>query len=99
MLIKVKSSKKQKDLERDANAALKQIIEKDYRNPDGLPNIHTLREYMVAGFHLSSYVKVRCLELVQDQWVEQDEIHDRDGGSKKHKADGTGADGGRARKR
>ena len=96
VMIEVKSSKKQKDLERDAHAALKQLIGKNYRNPDGLPNIRTLREYGVAGFHLSSHVKGRCIKLVQDQWVEQDEIRDRDGGSKKRKADGIGADGGRA---
>ena len=97
VLIEVKSSKKQKDLEKDANAALKQIVEMNYRNPDGLPGIHTLREYGVAGFHLSSHVKGRWLKFVQNQWVEQDV--DRDGGSKKRKADGTGADGGRDRKR
>jgi hypothetical protein len=34
VLIVLKSSEKQGDMERDANKALKQIEEKNYRNPD-----------------------------------------------------------------
>ena len=74
VLIELKSSEKQGDMESDANKALKQIEEKNYRNSEGLPNIRTLREYGIAGFHLSSYVKGRYLELDgQNQWVEKDD--------------------------
>jgi hypothetical protein len=57
VLIELKSSEKQEDMERDANKVLKQIEEENYRNSEGLPNICTLRAYGIAGFHLSSYVK------------------------------------------
>jgi PD-(D/E)XK nuclease superfamily len=74
VLIELKSSEKQGDMERDANKALKQIEEKNYRNPEGLPNIRTLREYGIASFHLCSYVKGRYVELDgQNQWVEKDD--------------------------
>lgn len=74
VLIELKSSEKQGDVERDANKALEQIVNKNYRNPVGLPNIRTLREYGIAGFHLSSYVRGRYLELdSQNQWVEKDD--------------------------
>ena len=59
---------------RDANKALDQIVEKNSRNPGGLPNICTLREYGMAGFHPDSYVIGRYLELDgQNQWVEKDD--------------------------
>jgi len=61
VLIELKSSENQGDMERDANRALEQIEEKNYRNSEGLPNICTLREYGIAGFHLNSYVKGRYL--------------------------------------
>ena len=54
------------DMERDANKALEQIEEMNYQNSENLPNIiHTLqvREYGIAGFHLSIYIKGRYLEL------------------------------------
>ena len=74
VLIELKSSEKRKNMERDANKALDQIVEKNYRNPEGLLNICTLREYGIAGFHLDSYVKGRYLELDgQNQWVEKDD--------------------------
>jgi len=74
VLIELKSSEKQGDMERDANRALKQIEEQNYRNLEGLPNIGTLREYGIACFHLSSHVKGRYLELDgQNQWVEKDD--------------------------
>jgi hypothetical protein len=110
-LIEVKSSKKQEDMERDANRVLKRIVKNNYRNPEGLRNVCTLREYGIATFHLNSYVKGRYLELnTQNHWVEGDEIRGRgalsqgcrtesSGESKKRKADVTGADGGRARTR
>jgi hypothetical protein len=72
VLIELKSSEKQGDMEMDAKKALKQIVEMNYRNPEGLPDIHTLREYGIAGFDLSSYVEGRYLELDgQKQWVEK----------------------------
>ena len=74
VLIELKSSEKQGDMERDAIKALKRIAEKNYRNSEGLPNICTLREYGIACFHLSSHVEGRYLELDgQNQWVEKDD--------------------------
>jgi hypothetical protein len=74
VLIELKSSAKKGDVERDANNALEQIIDKNYRNPEGLPNICVLREYGIASFHLSSHVKGRYLELdPQNQWVEKED--------------------------
>jgi hypothetical protein len=74
VLIELKSSDKEPDMEKDANRALKQIEEKNYRNSEGLPNIRTLREYGIAAFHLNSCVKGRYLELNgQNQWVEKDD--------------------------
>ena len=74
VLIVLKSSKKQGDMERDADRALKQIEEKTYRNSSGLPNICILREYGIACFRLRSYVKGRYLELDgQNHWVEKDD--------------------------
>ena len=73
-LIELKSSEKQGDMESDANRALEQIADNNYRNPEGLGNVCTLREYGIAGSHLSSYVKGRYLELnTQNQWVEKDD--------------------------
>jgi hypothetical protein len=112
VLIEIRSSETEGDLKKDANRALEQIVKKNYRNAEGLRNIRTLREYGIAGFHLSACVKGRCLKLDTEtgQWVEQDEVRGRgalsqgcrtesSGESKKRKADGTGADGGRARKK
>ena len=74
VLIELKSSKKERHIEKDANKGLKQIKERNYRNPEGLPNIHTLREYGIACYHLSSYVAGRYLELDgKNQWVEKDD--------------------------
>ena len=74
VLIELKSSEMQRDMERDADRALEQIEKKNYRNSEGLPNIRTLREYGIAGFHLNSYVKGRYLELDgRGQWVEKDD--------------------------
>jgi hypothetical protein len=53
VLTELKSSEKEGDLERDANRALEQIVMKNYRNAEGLRNIWTLREYGIAGFHVS----------------------------------------------
>jgi PD-(D/E)XK nuclease superfamily len=72
VLIELKSSEKEGDIQRDANKALEQILHKNHRNPEGLPKNFTLREYGIAAFHLSSYVKGRYLELnTLDQWVEK----------------------------
>ncbi|KIL70012.1 hypothetical protein M378DRAFT_156070, partial [Amanita muscaria Koide BX008] len=74
VLIELKSSEKRENMERDANRGLDQIVENNYRNPEGLLNICTLREYGIAGFHLDSYVRGRYLELDgQNQWVEKDD--------------------------
>ena len=56
------------------NKALKQIEDRNYRNSEVLPSIRILREYGIAGCHLSSYVKGRYLELNgQNQWAEKDD--------------------------
>jgi len=74
VLIELKSSATEEDMERDANKALKQIEKMNYRNSEGLPNIHTLREYGIACFHLSSYVEGQYLKLDgQNEWVEKDD--------------------------
>jgi hypothetical protein len=73
-LIELKASEKQEDIARDANNALQQIIDKNYQNPVGLPNMCTLREYGIARFHLSSCINGRYLELnSQNQRVEKDD--------------------------
>jgi hypothetical protein len=74
VLIELKSSEKPGHLERDARKALDQIVDKNYRNQEGLPNIGILREYGIASYHLASLVKGRYLELdVQHWWVEKDD--------------------------
>jgi hypothetical protein len=74
VLIELKSSKKPEHIERDASKALKQIIDQNYRNQEGLPNIRILREYGIASYHLASCVKGRYLELdTQSRWVEKDD--------------------------
>lgn len=74
VLIEVKSSEKRKDIEKDALKALEQIIDRNYRNPEGLPKIRFLREYGIASYHLFSCVKGRYLELNSEgQWVEKDD--------------------------
>jgi hypothetical protein len=63
VLIELKSSEKPEHIERDALKALDQIVDKNYRNQEGLPNIGILREYGIASYHLVSVVKGRYLEL------------------------------------
>ncbi len=70
VLIELKSSEKEGDMKRDAigrssrNKTFRiSIVLEDYRNPEGLLNICTLREYGIAGCHLkydtwSSILKV-----------------------------------------
>ena len=38
-MIELKSSDKPEHIERDASNALKQIVDQNYRNQEGLPNI------------------------------------------------------------
>jgi hypothetical protein len=74
VLIELKSSEKLEHIERDASKALEQIVDKNYRNQEGLPNICILREYGIASYHLASCVKGRYLELdAQSRWVEKDD--------------------------
>lgn len=74
VLIELKSSDKPEHIEKDANKALEQIVDKNYRNQEGLPNIRILREYGIASYHLASCVKGRYLELdTQSRWVEKDD--------------------------
>jgi hypothetical protein len=74
VLIELKSSEKPEHIEGDASKALKQIVDKNYRNQEGLPNIRILREYGIASYHLASCVKGRYLELdAQSRWVEKDD--------------------------
>jgi Protein of unknown function (DUF1703). len=73
VLIELKSSEKPEHIERDANNELKQIMDKNYRN-QGLPNIRSLREYGIAGYHVASCVKGQYLELdAQSRWIEKDD--------------------------
>ena len=74
VLIELKSSETPEHIGRDASKAPKQIIDKNYRNQEGLPNIRILREYGIGIYHLASCVKGRYLELdAQSQWVERDD--------------------------
>lgn len=73
VLMELKSSKMQEDIERDSLAALNQIELKNYRNRYGLPDIRYLREYGIACYHLESSVKGRYLELDQSRWVQKDD--------------------------
>lgn len=71
VVIELKSSDKEGDMEGDANKALERIID-----PEGLPlpNINTLREYGIGVCHLISFVKGRYLEPNdQNHWVEKDD--------------------------
>jgi PD-(D/E)XK nuclease superfamily len=74
VLIELKSSKKPEHIDRDAGKALQQIVDKNYRNQEGLPNIRILREYGIASYHLDSCVKGQYLELdTQSRWVEKED--------------------------
>jgi hypothetical protein len=73
VLMELKSSNKQADVERDSLAALDQIETKNYRNRYGLPAIRYLREYGIACYHLESCVNGRYLELDQSRWVQKDD--------------------------
>jgi len=74
VLIQLKSSDKPEHIKKDASKALKRIVDMNYRNQEGLPNIRILREYGIASYHLSSCVKGRYLELdAQSRWVEKDD--------------------------
>ena len=77
VLIELKSSEKPQDIEKDAKKGLQQIIDKNYRNPEGLSNVRFLREYGIASYHLESHVEGRYLELdAQRRWVEKDDPQD-----------------------
>ena len=74
VLIELKSSSEPEHIERDAHKALEQIVDKNYRNQEGLLNIRILREYGIASYYLDSCVKGRYLELdAQSRWVEKDD--------------------------
>lgn len=74
VLIELKSSLKQGDVEKDAEKALKQIKDKNYRNPENLTDMRTLREYGIACHHLRPHVIGQYLELDRgDEWVEADD--------------------------
>jgi hypothetical protein len=77
VLIELKWSKEKKDMEKDANSALKQIVNRNYRNSTGLAGIITLREYGIARCHLDSLVKGRYLILNKESrppvWEERDD--------------------------
>ena len=74
MVIELKSSDKPEHIERDASNALKQIVDQNYRNQEGLPNIRNFREYGIASYHLASFVEGRYLENdAQSRWVEKDD--------------------------
>ena len=55
-MVELKFSDKPEHIERDASNVLKQIVDQNYRNQEGLPNIHNLQEYGIASYHLASFV-------------------------------------------
>jgi len=73
VLIELKSSENKQDIDDDSSVALDQIVQKNYRNRVGLPNVLTLREYGIANWHLESCVKARYLELDGGcaRWIEK----------------------------
>ena len=74
VLIELKSSLKQGDVEKDAEKALEQIKDKNHRNPENLTDMRTLREYGIACYHFRSHVIGRHLELDRgNEWVEADD--------------------------
>lgn len=74
VLIEVKSSEKEEDIEGDSLVALDQMDRKNYRNRYGLFGIRFLREYGIANYHLESCVNGRYMELdSQSQWVQKDD--------------------------
>jgi len=74
VLIELKSSNKEEDIEKDSLAALDQMKKKNYRNPYGLLGIRSLREYGIANYHLQSCVNGRYMELDgQGGWVQKDD--------------------------
>ena len=62
-MIELKFSDRPEHIERDASNALKQIVDQNYQNQEGLLNIRNLREYGIASYHLASFVGGRYLEL------------------------------------
>jgi hypothetical protein len=74
VLIELKSSENTAEMwNGDAETALEQITDKNYRNPEGLPNIEKLREYGIAFYRLDSCVEGQYLVLDQHQWVEKED--------------------------
>jgi hypothetical protein len=62
-------------MERDVNSALKQTTDTNYRNRTGLSGMLELREYGIACYHLSSYVRGRYYKFNTNtkKWVEGDD--------------------------
>ena len=56
-MIELKFSDKLEHIERDASNALKQIVDQNYQNQEGLLNIRNLREYSIASYHLASFIR------------------------------------------
>ena len=52
VLIELKSSEKQENMESDATKALKHIEEKNYQNSEGLPNICLFENMVLLPFTL-----------------------------------------------
>jgi len=73
VIIEIKSSETEGQIEKDADKALQQIIDKNYRNREGLSGIRILREYGIASYRLMSFAKGRYLELNEGKWVEKDD--------------------------
>ena len=63
VVIELKFSDKLEHIERDASNALKQIVDQNYQNQEGLLNIRNLQEYGIASYHLASFIRGRYLEL------------------------------------
>ena len=73
VLIELKSSYSLEGMKEDADMGLEQIVSKNYRNPESLPNVRFLREYGIGCYRVDSYVKGRYLELDRGEWVEKDD--------------------------
>jgi|ERR1700722_8494276 len=73
VVIELKSSETEQQLERDADAALDQIIANNYRNRYSHLGVDCIREYGIASFHLQSVVKARYLIRSGNGWLEKDD--------------------------
>lgn len=80
VLIELKSSVTSEQLDGDADNALRQIIDKNYRSKLTYDGAQCIREYGIACFHLESKVKGRYMVRSGDSWLERPDPATCEGG-------------------